>query len=92
MENESVKLEAWVGFKPSSPLQTRKLFIFRSDKNCKIARNAERRYTAGTSGQQIQLLIPLIRLPTLWFRGRTQVHAVRLSSGTSRGASALASS
>jgi hypothetical protein len=37
-----------VGIEPSSPLQTRKLFIPRSDKNYKIARNAELRYTAGT--------------------------------------------
>jgi hypothetical protein len=37
-----------VGIEPSSPLQTRKLFILRSDKKYKNARNAEVRYTPGT--------------------------------------------
>jgi hypothetical protein len=37
-----------VGIEPSSPVQTRKLFIPRSDKNYKNDRNAEVRYTAGT--------------------------------------------
>jgi hypothetical protein len=37
-----------VGIEPSSPLQTRKLFIVCLGRSCKIARNAEVRYTAGT--------------------------------------------
>jgi len=37
-----------VGFEPSSPVQTDKLFIPRSDKNYKNDRNAEARYMAGT--------------------------------------------
>jgi hypothetical protein len=37
-----------VGIEPLSPVQTRKLFILRSDKNPKNDRNAEVRYTAGT--------------------------------------------
>jgi hypothetical protein len=37
-----------VGIEPSSPWQTRKLFIPRFDKSYKIGRNAEVRYTAGT--------------------------------------------
>ena len=41
-------LEARVGIEPSSPLQTRKLFILRSDKKYKNARNAKVRYTPGT--------------------------------------------
>jgi len=41
-------LEARVGIEPSSPLQTRKLFIPRSDKNYKNDGNAEVGYTAGT--------------------------------------------
>jgi len=41
-------MEARVGIEPTRPLQTRKLFIPRSDKNDENARNAEVRYTAGT--------------------------------------------
>ncbi len=41
-------MEARVGIEPSSPVQIRKLFIPRSDKNYKNDRNAEVRYTAGT--------------------------------------------
>ena len=41
-------MEARVGIEPSSPLQIRKLFISRSDKNYKNVGNAEVRYTAGT--------------------------------------------
>ena len=37
-----------VGIEPSSPLQTRKLFILRFDKTNKNDKNAEVRYTAGT--------------------------------------------
>ena len=37
-----------VGVEPSSPLQTRKLFIHRSGKSDKTDANAEVRYTAGT--------------------------------------------
>ena len=43
-----VVLVGAVGIEPSSPLQTRKLFILRPDKNYKNDRNAEARYTAGT--------------------------------------------
>jgi hypothetical protein len=46
-------LEARVGIEPSSPLQTRKLFIPRSDKNYKNGGNVEVRYTAGTWGTSL---------------------------------------
>jgi len=41
-------LEARVGFEPSGMVKTCKLFILCFGRNCKIARNAEVRYTAGT--------------------------------------------
>ena len=41
-------LEARVGIEPSSPVQTRKLFILHSDKNYKNDRIAGVRYTGGT--------------------------------------------
>ena len=43
-----------VGIEPSSPVQTRKLFIPRSDKNYKNDRNAEVRYTADTRSPKLR--------------------------------------
>ena len=48
----ATKLVGAVGIEPSSPVQTRKLFIPRSDKNYKNNANTEVRYTAGTPSPQ----------------------------------------
>jgi transposase len=52
-----VNLVAAVGIEPSSPLQVRKLFIPRSDKNYKNDGNAEMRYTAGTWDTSLALSV-----------------------------------
>jgi hypothetical protein len=54
---QSVRLVGAVGIEPSGPLQTRKLFILRSDKSDKNGRNAEPRYTAGTLGISCERIV-----------------------------------
>jgi hypothetical protein len=55
-----------VGIEPSSPLQTRKLFIPGSNKNYKNDRNGEVKYTAGTRDTPLATLhkldMPVTRL------------------------------
>src|SRR5258708_530481 len=53
----TVNLVGAVGIEPSSPLQVRKLFMPRLDKNYKNDGNAEVRYTAGTWDTSLALSV-----------------------------------